>query len=368
MIKRDRLVDTFLDYVRIDSESRKEGKFAQRLLRDLEELGIRTWVDRVGEIIDSDSGNIYAFIEGDPKLEPILFTAHMDTVVPGIGIEPYIDGDVIKSKGDTILGSDDKSGIAALMEALRVIKEQKLTCRPVELLFTICEEIGLMGSDRADLSRFKARYSVAVDGCGAMNEIVTRGSGQIRIEVDIIGKAVHAGACPEKGVSAIRVAAEAISNMKLFRIDHETTANIGMLSSENPTNIVSDHVHFLAEARSGSPEKLMLQGEHMRECLQNACDKYGAQFTCEINPSYPSYCVPENEWIVEKLKEKYKQIGIETKTTFTSVGSDSNILNCQGICSVVIPTGMTNPHALDEQIRIEDLVTTAQLLLNTMLK
>lgn len=359
MIQKQRLIERFLDYITIDSESGNERAFADRLLADVKALGWEMTEDGAGE----NTGNLYGFIPGESGAEPLLLTAHMDTVVPGTGICPVIREGVIYSKGNTILGGDDKSGIAAILEALEVMKENGRLHRPVELLFTVQEETGLTGSRNADTSRIKSRYSVAVDGCGKMDEIIVNGAGQGNITIDFRGVAAHAGNSPEQGVSAIMAAADAVSAMRLLKIDEETTANIGSFVAENPTNIVCSHTLLKGEVRSRKKEKLEQQIAHMRACVEQACKKYGAAASFDVTYPYESYEV-RDEAFLGMVRAAYEKAGILCRDGATMVGSDSNILNQRGIASIVIPTGMTNPHALTEQIAVADMERTAEVILH----
>ena len=354
MINERRLVDLFLKYVQIDSESRKEENFREVLEQDLRELGMEVTVD--------EAGNLFFALDGDEKAEPLLFTAHMDTVVPGQSIRPVMENGVIKSGGDTVLGGDDKSGIAAIVEAIRVMKEEKIPHRRVEVLFTVEEEIGLNGSRAADLGQVRSRYSIAMDGCGPMDEIVVNGAGQANVEIEITGVAAHAGNSPEKGVSAVIAAADAVSAMKLLKVDEETTANIGTVTANSPANIVCSHIRMLGEVRSRDNEKLERQLEHMRSCVEQACRKHGASFQFRAYRIYEGYRV-EDEAFLAILRAAYEKLGVTPKYGVTMVGSDSNILNQRGLKAVVLPTGMTNPHALTEQLAVKDLVFTAELVL-----
>lgn len=361
MINEKRLLDRFLEYIQIDSESGGEREFADRLKKDFQKMGLEAAEDRAGE----HTGNLFVSIPGREGEEPLLFTAHMDTVVPGRGITPKIEDGVIRSQGDTVLGGDDKSGIAAVMEAVQVITEKGLAHRPIEILFTVQEEIGLIGSGNADLSGIKARYSLAVDGCGPMDEMVTVGAGQASIAIEITGRAAHAGNSPELGVSAIMAAADAISSMKLLKIDEETTANIGSIMADNPTNIVCSYVKMAAEVRSRSKEKLAAQVTHMKDCVENACRKHGAEYKFDTVYPYESYQV-EDEVLLGLVQKAYEDMGVRCKSSATMVGSDSNTLNQKGIVSIVVSTGMTNPHALTEQIAVKDLAFTAGVMLRLM--
>ncbi|MDF2675600.1 MAG: family metallo-hydrolase, partial [Clostridiales bacterium] len=277
MINCQRMLNTFFQYVKIDSETKNEKAIGERIIQDLNELGYDAYTDEAGKKLNSNGNNIYCFIPGTNSSETMLFSAHMDTVTPGIGIEPYIDGEYIKSKGDTILGGDDKAGVVAILEALRTIKENNLPHRPMEIVFSICEEGGVNGVKEVEFPRLQAKNGIVLDSGGGPNHIITEAPGQTRIFASIIGKPAHAGACPEAGISAIQVAAEAVNNMNLLRIDSETTANIGTFKAVGPTNIVSPLAEIVAEARSRSVEKLNKQTNHMIDCLKHACEKYGAE-------------------------------------------------------------------------------------------
>ena len=354
MINEKRLVDSFLRYVQIDSESGQEGEFAAALQNELKEMGIEARKD--------EAGNLFFALNGDESAEPLLFTAHMDTVVPGKGIVPELKDGLITSGGTTVLGGDDKSGIAALIEAVRVMQEEGIPHRRVEVLFTVEEEIGLNGSRKSDLSQVKSKYSIALDGCGPMDEIVVNGAGQANVQIDIMGVAAHAGNSPEKGVSAVIAAADAVSAMKLLKVDEETTANIGTVTADSPSNIVCSHIRMLGEVRSRNPRKLEDQLEHMRSYVEAACRKHGATFEFQANRIYEGYLV-EDEAFLGLLRAAYEKMGMSPRYGVTMVGSDSNVLNQRGLKAVVIPTGMTNPHALSEQLAVKDLVFTAELVL-----
>ena len=268
MIDGKRVVETFLDYVQIDSETHHEHEMTARLVADLKALGLAVTTDEAGKAADSDGANVYCHIDGDPSSDCILFSSHMDTVTPGKGIRPQIRDGYIYSDGTTVLGADDKSGVAAIMEALRAVLER-----------------GVNGSANVDYSRLKAKYGVVLDASNDVGKIVSSAPGQIRIYADIYGKRAHAGSDPEKGVSAVQAAAVAVSNMKLQRIDEETTANIGTLSCVGETNVVQDHVVFAAETRSKNQEKLEAQAAHMVSCLQAACDTFGARLEYRLQHS-----------------------------------------------------------------------------------
>lgn len=358
-----RLVDTFLKYVQIDSESGNELAMAQAVMADLAELGCEVYMDSCGENFGSNAGNVYATLKGDEEKEPILFSAHMDTVKPGIGVKPVIKDDVIYSDGTTVLGGDDKSGIAAVIEALRTIKEENLSHPTIEMVFSVCEEVGLLGSKHLDYSRITAKKAAVLDSSGNAGRIITSAPGQVKIDGYFVGKSAHAGIAPESGISAIQIAAEAVSNMKLLRIDKETTANIGTFSCEGATNIVAEKVHFVAEARSLNREKLAAQTLHMTQCIDSACKKFGGKFEGKVMELYQPYSKADDDSFVQQVVAACEAVGLNAEIASTGGGSDANNMNQNGISAVVLGTGMSNVHTVNEYITIKNLEDTAKLCL-----
>lgn len=366
MIDKKRLLDTFLDYVRIDSETLNEGNMAARVEADLKALGATVWADDAGAKIGSNGHNVYARLEGDATLEPMLFSAHLDTVTPGNGIRPVVADGVIKSSGDTILGGDDKSGVVGIIEAMRTLADKKIPHRTVEVMFSIAEEGGLNGAKNADYSTLRAKRAVVLDSSGSVGDMATSAPGQLKLFATVVGKSSHAGAAPEQGISAIQVACEAVSAMKLLRIDEETTANIGSFVSDYATNIVPERAKLVAEARSRNEDKLKAQGEHMRKCLEDACARHGAKLEFELETSYLSYSFREDDELVREVSDACGRIGVKPSFVASGGGSDANVMNHNGIAAVVLGTGMDKVHTTAEYITVENLENTARLCLALM--
>lgn len=365
-MEQSHVLKTFLEYVQIASESRSEKAFAERVANDLRKLGLRVETDNAAEKAHANTGNVYAFLEGDPSFEPLLFSAHLDTVPPGKDIYPIVENGVVHSAGDTVLGSDDKSGIAAIVEAIRLIVEQRIPHRPIEVAFTISEEVGLLGAKYLNYSRFQSRQAIVFDNEGNVGTIVNQAPGHMEIEATITGKAAHAGVAPEDGISAIVVAADAVTHMQLLRIDQETTANIGTFHAEGPNNIVPKTVRLAAEVRSLDPQKLQRQCHQIIESLQNACRKYQADLQYTTETSYDSYRIPEDDPLILLLRDCCADLGFPVSVCPTGGGSDANIFNANGIRSVVIGTGMEKIHGVSEYITVENLENTAKLALELM--
>ena len=264
-LNQQRLIDTFLELVQIDSESFHEKKIHGFLVSRLKELGCRVYVDKAGSAYNTDApGNIIAFLPGTAKSKPVVLCSHMDTVVPGKGVKPVVKKDCITSDGTTILGADDKAGLAIILEVLRTLKEQtQVPYPPVEAVFTLTEETGMQGAKNLDYKKIKGREGLILDN-EEVTELLVQGPAVNTIEVWIKGLAAHAGVCPEKGISALEVAAYALSQMKLGRVDKETVANFGVVQGGKVTNVVMDEVYLKGEARSLSDAKLAKQTAHMK--------------------------------------------------------------------------------------------------------
>lgn len=365
MTNNKRLIDEFLELVQIDSPSSKEGNVAKVLVKKLEEIGLSVEVDNAGEIHGGETGNVIATLKGNREGKKILFSSHMDTVSPGIGIKPIIDEEagIIKSDGTTVLGSDDKAGIAAILEGLRYIKENNIEHSDITVVFSIWEEGGLFGAKSLDYSKLDVDYGFVLDSGGSPGEIIVKAPGQDRIAVKIKGRPAHAGLQPEAGISAIMVASRAIENMNLLRIDEETTANIGIVKGGEATNIVMPELEIIAEARSLDEGKLDAQTSHMIETFEKAVKEFGAEIEVETSRMYSPLNIDENDDIVEFTKKAFANLNIEGKTASTGGGSDTNVLNKNGVKAVNLGIGMKKAHTLEEYIAIEDLINSAKTVI-----
>ena len=362
MNKNKRVIKRFLEYVKIDSPTNYENNFKEHLKKELLELGLEVYEDEAGKKAGSNSGNLIAKLSGTGD-KTILFSAHMDTVSPGINIKPCIKGDVIYSDGTTILGGDDKAGVAAIMEMLTVLKEEKISHKNIEVVFTIAEESGLQGSKYLEYSKLKADFAVVLDTIGPIGSVLTQGPSKNKITVNFKGKAAHAGMSPERGVSAIKIAANAINNMKLLKIDDETTANIGSISGGTSANIVPDNVEIIAEVRSFDEKKLKKQTEHILSCVKSAQAIYGIEADFKVEKAYKSFKLSESSLAIQSVKKACEVLGFDFKILKAMGGSDANNFNENAISAVNIGIGMTNCHGLDECIKMQDIIDCSKLIL-----
>ncbi|QYR19980.1 M20/M25/M40 family metallo-hydrolase [Paenibacillus sp. sptzw28] len=365
MITEKRLVDEFMELVRVDSETKNEREICDVLKAKFSSLGLTVEEDDAASKTGHGAGNLIARLEGNGAegAEAIFFTSHMDTVTPGNGIKPQLDADgYIRSDGTTILGSDDKAGLAAMLEAIRVIKENNIEHGPIQFVITVGEESGLVGASVLDKSKLDAKFGYALDSNGVIGDIAIAAPTQAKITIKIFGKSAHAGVNPEDGISAIQVAGKAIARMQLGRIDHETTANIGKFEGGGATNIVCDYVKLDAEARSIVQDKLDKQIDAMREAVRSVAAEYGAKAEFQSDVIYPAYAYEDGDPVVELAKSAIVQIGRTPRTFHSGGGSDANIFNGLGVPTVNLAVGYEHIHTTKEQIKAADLVKITELV------
>lgn len=371
MINAQRLSEEFARLAAINSPPLKERAIADYLVQRFEALGAEVLFDRAAEATGGEIGNLIARLPGRGRTaEPLILSVHMDTVEPGGVVEPVLRDGIFYSAGDTILGADDKAGVAEIIETLEVLREQALDHAPLEIVVTIAEEIGLVGAKHLDYSllRGKRGYALDTEGVGWM---VLKAPGANIINIEIEGLASHAGMAPELGLSAIQTAALAISRMCLGRIDQETTANIGRIDGGVARNIVPQRVTIVAEARSHDPDKLRRQTEHMLECFASAAEdmtctidgrQVRPQIRPDVRPDFPSMAVPEEASIVAMARAAAANLGQDLKVRLGGGGSDANIFNGHGIEMIILATGMKKVHTHDEYVAVADMVQVANLL------
>jgi tripeptide aminopeptidase len=301
-------------------------------------------------------------------------SAHMDTVVPGRGVKPLVEGDIIRTDGTTILGGDDKSGCAVIIETIRCLLEQNIPHAPIDAVFSICEEVGLLGAKHLDMSKVRAKYGIVFDSDDP-GFLFTKGPSANHFEFTIHGLESHAGVAPEQGISAIKIAAEAIAAMKLGRIDEETTANIGAIRGGEATNIITNLVTLKGEARSLDDSKLEAQTAHMVKCLEDAAAKYEvtvegvttkASVESEVTREYYAMDVSDDSRVVRLVIEAATRMGLDVKTLASGGGCDANIFNKRGIECANLGTGMRAIHTVKEWLDVKDMYASAEMTLEIM--
>lgn len=370
MINRQRICDEFMRQASIDSPSFKEAAIAKYLEKRFKELGADIEFDDAGEKIGSNTGNLIARFPGTKTGEPLLLSVHMDTVTPADNVEPVLKDGIFTSAGETILGGDDKSGIVEIIEAIEVLHEQKTPYVALEIVVSICEEQGLLGAKQLDFSKLKAKRGVAMDTTG-VDIVINRAPAANRFKIDIFGHEAHAGVCPEQGISAIQIASRAIARMPLGRIDEETTANFGTIHGGLASNIIPKQVSLRGEVRSHNIDKLRKQTELIISIVEEEVDKATIQvgdetkrasMSLELKEDFTPMQVAEDAHILQIIHEAGAALKRPQEVRAAGGGSDANIFNGNGIETVIVATGMSKVHTVNEQIAVDDMVKASELL------
>ena len=368
MMNRNRMAETFKALVQIDSISKEESQISNHLIEKLKSFGAEVVTDTAGEKVGGGANNIVAKFKGTVDVEPMMLCAHMDTVEPGRGVQPVLKDDVFSSNGETILGADDKSAIAIIIEILEVLKENNLSHGPLEVVFTICEEIGLLGAKHLDYSLISAKFGYALDGSDTEG-IVTRAPAANNLEFVVHGKDAHAGAAPEKGINAILLAAKALSSLEIGRIDQETTCNIGVIEGGKATNIVPNKAVVKGEVRSHDKAKLERVTDTIVSAFKSTIEDYEGKgeglpkVDVNVIPEFPCTHVPEDHPMVELAQTAAKNLGRSMRTKTSGGGADANVFFEKGIMTGVLGTGMKDVHTTRESVALEDMEKTVQLVL-----
>ena len=351
MIRPKRLIKTFLELVKIDSISGKEQEIAKEVAKRLKALGGKVTIDKVGNVIGKFPG-------GD---EPLMLNAHLDTVEPGRGIKPIIKGDKITSDGTTILGGDCKAGLAVILEALASLKEEKTKHLPIEIVFTVQEEINLAGSKNLDYSKLSSKRGLVFDGGPEAERIDISSPTYYRVDITIKGRSAHAGFEPEKGISVIQIAGHILSKLKLGRIDPETTANIGLIQGGSVRNAIPDLVQLYGEIRSRNPKKLEKHSIHFKNVVQRVLNKYSeASIDITIEKEIDGYLLKDDHKMLIFATNVLSQIELEPLYQHSGGLTDANIFHAKGIEVVTVGIGNHLAHTTREYVVIPEMLQSAR--------
>jgi tripeptide aminopeptidase len=368
MIREERIRKQFAEMVSIDSPSFGERKLADYVSRELEALGFQVYEDQAGEHYGSDTGNIYGFLKGTVQGDPLLFSAHMDTVEPSRGKKAVFQEDgKITSAGDTVLGSDDVAGIVEILEGIRHLKEEGIAHRDIEVLFPIAEELYIKGTKVFDFERIHAREAYVLDMSGEPGAAAVKAPTLISFTVTVHGKASHAGFAPEEGVHALQIMCRAIDGIRQGRIDEETTLNIGMIQGGCATNIVPEQCVCRGELRSYSHRKALDQLETVRRSFEKAVEDTKASFELESSVDLIAYETERDSAVVQRFIKSCERLNLSGTLTSTFGGSDNNNFAAHGIQGIVLSCGMNETHSVREYTTIQELVTGAKLVAELIL-
>lgn len=372
LIQRERLARTFTELCEISSPSRQEKGMADHLKQVFGRLGASAIIeDGSAAATGSDSGNLIIRFDGTrPEAAGVFFSCHMDTVQPGEGVKVERQGDIFTSQGETILGGDDKSGIAAIIEMMTVLQENTIAHGLIEIVITTCEEIGLLGAKHLEHRLLKADYGFALDSSG-IDKVIIGAPSANKFRIEVTGAAAHAGLNPELGISAIQVAAKAITEVQLGRLDEESTANFGIIHGGVATNIVPEQVIIEGEVRSHSSAKLARYSaaieqvfQQTAEQWQNASPANSAKPTVRIEAlsEYPAMRLAMASPVIKRIQTAGATLGRELSFVVAGGGSDANIFNSFGLPTAIVATGMDKVHTTDEQLDLNDLTSLTELI------
>ena len=351
----DDVVSLFTELAALPSPPGDERAVADVVAAYMRDLDLDVSEDDAGSRIGSNAGNLYARVPATDGGTPLFLCAHLDTVPPEAGIDPVLEAGVIRNSAGTILGADNKSAVAVMLEATRRILAENRPHGGLELLFTPMEETGLHGAAAFDQERLHARIGYVYDQAAPIGEVILGAPYSHSMEVKLHGRAAHAGMYPEEGRSAIAAAAKAIADFKLGRVDEETTANVGVISGGTAGNIVPERCTFIADVRSHDPKKLAELVREMLESITFAASLEDCQVETEVHKSYNGYRFKRDDDAVRIASSALERSGVEPSFKLSGGGADANVFNERGLACVNLANGMVDIHTPDERIAVSDL-------------
>lgn len=356
----ERLLQTFLDLVQIDSPSREESACARYCAGALEAAGCTVRYDESQLRTGSDCGNLIAELPGDAP-GTLVLSAHLDTVEPGRGVDPVISDGYVFSAGETVLGADDKAGLAAAIESIRRVAESGASRPTIRCVFTVQEEVGLLGAKALDPSAVRGDICLVLDADGSPGGIVIAAPTHYTFKARFEGRAAHAGVAPERGISAIGIAADAVTRLPFGRLDEKTTANVGTIAGGTATNVVAGSAELTGECRSLDAERVEVVRSEMDAAMREAASEHGGSVEIEWTQEYTGFLLEETAPAVSIVSEACRRIGLEPRTMRTGGGSDANIIAALGVPTVALSCGMQGVHSVSEQIALTDLEALTRL-------
>ncbi|MFO7760914.1 MAG: M20/M25/M40 family metallo-hydrolase [Thermodesulfobacteriota bacterium] len=362
---------TFIELCEINSPSKSERELALHLSSLFRELGAAEIIeDNSARETGSDSGNLVIRFAGNAdNMETVFFNCHLDVISPchNVKVKQLEDG-LFTSSGDTVLGGDDKAGIAILLETIQSLQESNMSFGPFEVVLTTCEEIGLLGARFFNPELLSAPYGYSLDSTGVDN-LIAGAPAAHSIDIDIFGIAAHAGLSPEKGINAIQLAGHVLYRFPVGRLDPESTANIGLINGGKAINIIPDFVNLQGEVRSHSRELLGYYLQIYQDiCQQVIGNNYEIgrgdlpSFSFRCPEQYPLMSLSENQPVIQRALISAARLDRRLEVIRAGGGSDANFFNHFGVPTAILGVGMDHVHSTSEQIKLNDMLRTAELV------
>jgi len=349
------VLDLFIELAAAPSPPGEERPVADLVLHYLRDCGLSVEEDGVGPGIGSTMGNLYARVDPTAEGEPLFLCAHLDTVPPTAAIEPVVDDDVVRNAAGTILGADNKAAVAAMLEATRRVLAESRPHAGIELLFTPMEEVGLIGAYAFDHTRLRAKVGYVYDQAAPIGVVIVGAPFSQSMEVTFHGRAAHSGMHPDDGRSAILAAARAISELRLGRVDEDSTANVGTITGGTATNIVPEWCTFVAEARSQDERKLAELLQEMQDAVTFAAGVAECDVETTLRKSYRGYRFAKSDHAVSLAADALARCGFRVSYDVSGGAADANVFNERGLECVNLANGMTDIHTPAEHIAVSDL-------------
>lgn len=356
-MKENPMLKDFYELTALEVYSKKERAICDVMKQKLADLGLEVEEDGTAEKTGSECGNIIAVLKGDPEIEPILFSCHLDRVPNNGHIQPQLNEEemIMYSDKKTILAADDVSGICVMLQALRNVKEQNLMHGDIEVILSTCEEIGLYGADNADLTRFKAKMCFVFDIPGRAGRIVKQAPGMGKVVITVHGKKAHAGNEPEKGLNALRVCADLIMHLPDGRLSPFTTANFAMITGGPAANVVCDKVVLQGEHRSSELTEFNDTQDKIRAAVKEISEKYNTPIDLELTEMFKTFNIPEDAPACRIAAKACRNVGLVPFFDRGGGGMDGNVFNKNGITTIGIAPGYEKNHTADELLHVDDM-------------
>lgn len=353
----------FLELAAIPSPPGEERAVADRVIEYLRDLGLDVDEDDAGQRIGGTAGNLLCRLAPAAPGTPIFLCAHLDTVPPGGPLEPVVEDGVVRNAGGTILGADDKSAVAVMLEAVRRVVEERRPHAGLELLLTPMEEVGLRGVAAFDHRRLAARAGFVYDQAAPIGDVILAAPYAAVVEARFHGRAAHAGMAPEEGRSAIAAAARAIADFRLGRLDEETTASVGLIEGGSALNIVPERCSFKVDARSLDEGKLTALAGELLDAIAFAAAAGGCRAETSVEQTRDGYRFRPGDAPVRLACAALERCGIEPRLTTSGGRADANVLNERGLACLNLANGMADIHTPDERIAVADLERMVEVTL-----
>lgn len=364
MVDQKKLIDLFLELVKIDGISLQERHVADFVYERLSALAVTCSEDDAARKINGNSGNLIIRLGASRNGQrPLLLAAHLDTVRSTAQVQPIVENGIIKSDGKTILGADNRAGVAVLLYLIETLVSQNLKHRPLEVVFTVAEELGMYGARALDFSILKAREGYILDCSRDVGYYVATTPTAVDFKLEFQGRAAHSGIAPEKGINALSMAVDLLAQFPVGRIDQDTVANVGMIHGGGATNVVPEWISAQGEIRSFNDAKIADLQKLLEANAAAVAQKYRGKINIEWQPGFQGFKLKQKDHAVQVLETALQEMGYLPEGLVYYGGSDANVYNAQDITAVNIGIGASNPHSNEEYISVKNLNATASLML-----